>query len=330
MIMSICDVPDVLKVIRLVKIAMSIIRIVVPIMLIVSIMIDLLKDVSEAGDLAKTGGIVVKKLIAAVVVFLIPTFVSIIFNLVGGNSEYKQCFNLATTSNINASYEIRMSKLMDEVRKDLNRNNYSVAFSYLSNIQDDDLRNSYKEELTKFKKELDEKSKSKEGSSSKANSSFIGAAKRVWDKIVNGATSFIYGPSAIPASSQVDCSGYVSWVLYEYGYKDFEGGQKSTSFFKNTNLKEKYGWEEVPFAGGTNILEMLKPGDIVVRDDGNNHGHTNIVGDIKDGNITVYDGGNNDYVTHGKYPQGITFPKDYFYFYKTDPRPGKIIRVRPA
>ena len=43
----------------------------------------------------------------------------------------------------------------------------------------------------------------------------------------------------------VDCSSFVSWVLYEYGYKEFAGKQHRTKNFMQTNWNEKYGWEEI-------------------------------------------------------------------------------------
>ena len=80
MILSICDVPDVLKVMRLIKIVITIIKIAVPIILIISVMIDYAKAVSSDDNdlLRKANTLAVKKAIGALLVFFIPTFVSII------------------------------------------------------------------------------------------------------------------------------------------------------------------------------------------------------------------------------------------------------------
>ena len=48
MILSICDLPDALKVMRIVNIVITIIKVVVPIMLIVSAMIDFARAVSDS------------------------------------------------------------------------------------------------------------------------------------------------------------------------------------------------------------------------------------------------------------------------------------------
>lgn len=42
-------------------------------------------------------------------------------------------------------------------------------------------------------------------------------------------------------SKYIDCSSYVSWVLYECGYEQFKGAQKSSSYFLSNSMK----WQEV-------------------------------------------------------------------------------------
>lgn len=54
----------------------------------------------------------------------------------------------------------------------------------------------------------------------------------------------------------IDCSAYVCWVLYEYGYSEFGGYQKSSTWFANPNNWKNYGWKEIP-------ISQAKAGDIV-------------------------------------------------------------------
>ena len=59
----------------------------------------------------------------------------------------------------------------------------------------------------------------------------------------------------------IDCSAYVSWVLYELGYQEF-GTQKRSAWFKSNGQKlcDKYGWQMItPVNSST-----LQPGDILV------------------------------------------------------------------
>lgn len=51
----------------------------------------------------------------------------------------------------------------------------------------------------------------------------------------------------------IDCSSYVSWVMYESGFKDFKGGQKTSSTFASN----PWGWEVVS-------KNNAKAGDILV------------------------------------------------------------------
>lgn len=103
-------------------------------------------------------------------------------------------------------------------------------------------------------------------------------AKNCHDAIADSGR-FTYGatsagiPIDVERHTQVDCSGYVSWVLYEAGYEEMAGGQHST---KNSSLgafgKEK-DWEVIT------DYSQLEPGDICFWRgtlDGNDPGHVNI------------------------------------------------------
>lgn len=88
---------------HLVGLIVYIIKIVIPLMLIVMGMIDLGKAVINSDEKAinKAVGTLIKRFIAAVVVFFIPTIVNAIFGIigiVGGNSEsdYNTCVTCVT------------------------------------------------------------------------------------------------------------------------------------------------------------------------------------------------------------------------------------------
>lgn len=83
---------DMEPILRLVGIVVFAIKVVVPIMLIVIGMIDLAKAVTEKNEdnIKKAQQALVKKAIAAVLVFLIVTIVALIMNLVG-NKDYDKC-----------------------------------------------------------------------------------------------------------------------------------------------------------------------------------------------------------------------------------------------
>lgn len=152
---------------------------------------------------------------------------------------------------------------------------------------------------------------------------FLEKATEVWNQICTSGRYTAYGGSSIPCTGPtVDCSSYVSWVLYEYGYTEFAGWQTVTQGFYLTNWNQKYGWEEIPLSGGQNPIDQLQPGDLIVRDNGDNNGHITLVVEIKDGRIYCYDCGN----SHNWIGNNNAEPKDKSYML-TDSRKGKVIRV---
>ena len=97
----------------------------------------------------------------------------------------------------------------------------------------------------------------------------------------------------------IDCSSYVSWVLYEYGVatkndalvQEFQGGQHSTMTLMTVDW-DKMGFETIPVSPGQDVRSILQPGDILNKDSGGGaNGHVQIVVEVKDGAVYVYDCG---------------------------------------
>lgn len=158
-------------------------------------------------------------------------------------------------------------------------------------------------------------------------STFIETAKNVWEHVVNGNYTYdnSYGKAVPVPEPHIDCSAYVSWVLYEYGYDDFEGGQVSTSVFMSTDWNAKYGWEVIEVSAGEDCSSKLQAGDILVREDEKTH-HVQIIKEIDpSGNIIVYDCGSTS-----NWSQENLEGMIYNSFAKTNSAPGKIIRIEDA
>lgn len=81
---------EIMKTWRLIGYILLIIKIAVPIVLIVMGSIDMMKAVMAAkeDDIKKSQGMFIKRTIAAIIVFFVPTIVNLILNVIGG-SEYK-------------------------------------------------------------------------------------------------------------------------------------------------------------------------------------------------------------------------------------------------
>ena len=329
MILSVCDNPDVLKVVNLIKTIILIIKIAVPIILIISVMVDYMNAIKDNDELAKTSRLATRKLAAAILVFLIPTFVNIIADVIIPNSEYTACLDNANSRGIKIAYETIASDLMDKARTSRDINSVNEALKYVYKLEDESLRNKYLEELNKIKKEIEDKNKEEYDKTHTGTSSdFVGVAKKVWEEIVLGKRKFTYhqGNNIPITTSYCDCSSYVSWVIYEYGYEDFKGYQRNTHGLYTTNYKQKYGWEEVYYPAGTDLSSIVRPGDIIVRvsvdKNGNaGYGHTDIVAKTE-GGILAYDCGSSWRVENGKYPNGTEISS-----FLKDNRPAKIIRV---
>jgi hypothetical protein len=97
-----CNDSGALQVVYLVKTAINIISLAAPIILIIMASIDILKIVTSSMD--KTGSIIKKivtRLLAALLIFFVPTLVNMAMSLLGeGNIQSSNCWKNATVANI--------------------------------------------------------------------------------------------------------------------------------------------------------------------------------------------------------------------------------------
>ena len=158
MILSVCDNPDVLSVMRIINIVITIIKIVVPILLIVKCMLDYasaIKD-NDSDALSKTNKIIVKRVIAAILVFIIPTFITLIANITENKVSYSSCLTSATKEGISNAYKQTALKYIDYAKSTLNENDYKTASNYVkSKIKDESNKNELNELLKTIKSYID-------------------------------------------------------------------------------------------------------------------------------------------------------------------------------
>ena len=149
MIASICSNPKVLEVMRYINIFITIIRIVVPILLIFSLTFKLIKAVTSGNEdgLSKVKKNAPSNIIAAVVIFLIPSIVSLIVKVSFPNSDYKNCLDVKNNSQINIMYNQKAESLISIAEKTLNTYDYTNALNYLKNIKDENKRQEYENKL---------------------------------------------------------------------------------------------------------------------------------------------------------------------------------------
>ena len=138
-----------------------------------------------------------------------------------------------------------------------------------------------------------------------------------------------YGGCSIPPSSTIDCSGFVTWVLYEMGYTEFSYQWNTQMFIDNQEeIKSKYGWEIIPISQGQDISDIVQPGDIIDRSTGSGgSGHMNIAVSCENGTLIAYDCGSQKNWTERT--DGGPIDRSYFLTsdgYEKPGKPGIIIR----
>ena len=92
-------------------------------------------------------------------------------------------------------------------------------------------------------------------------------------------------PIDVNTDTKVDCSGYVSWVLYEAGYKDLEGAQHSTADDSFGAYGDSKGWERIQ------NIEDIQPGDICFWKKNGSPWHVNIFVSKESGRYLFWDCG---------------------------------------
>ena len=163
MILGICEEPAILNVMRLVVLLIKILRVAVPIILIIVMMLRFASAMTKHDDAAVTKAMksVVPNIIAAVLIFLVPSFVDIVVKISMPNSDYTKCISDITIEKVNQAYNSKMDKLISEVESSLEYSDYTNAYAYLPNIKNSDKRKEYEAKLDAIKELIDEKNKPK-------------------------------------------------------------------------------------------------------------------------------------------------------------------------
>lgn len=194
-ILSICDNPDVLQVMRIINIVITVIKIAVPILLIIFIMIELIGAVADEEKFKKVTSGAVKKFIAALLIFLIPTFIQVIVvNVVGSNEtneEYKNCLKDLSVEQINKIYEKNALEAIVKAESTNNYSDYSNAVLLTHKIPDKEVRTEYLNRLSAVKAKIDliNENNKQNNSSDASNLKSNGSTIYMGDSRTNGMKS---------------------------------------------------------------------------------------------------------------------------------------------
>lgn len=149
MILSFCDNPEVLSVFRIIKIVIQIIKIAVPIILIVSGSISFVRAMHNADNNEAIKSFV-RKIIAAVLVFLIPTFVFVIAEISSNDMAFKKCLVDATGEGIDKAYASRVDYQIENFKQVMNRENYNAIKNEINKIKGATVKNEQLEKLKQY------------------------------------------------------------------------------------------------------------------------------------------------------------------------------------
>ena len=159
-LLDVCNNPTILSVLRMVNIAILIIKIVVPILLILSLTINYLKATTknDADALEKANKSTIPKVVAAILIFFIPTFVNLIAdNTSFGRENFSNCIANATDEKISELYVAQAQKRVDIARETVERTDYNIAYAEVISLKNETEKQRLLKELEEILKAIEEK-----------------------------------------------------------------------------------------------------------------------------------------------------------------------------
>ena len=162
MVLDICDSSSVLDSLRIVRLIISFIKIVVPIILIISASLTLARAVRTSEN-KKAIQSVIRKAIAAVIIFLLPNFIFLIIDLTAGNSDSViKCLSSATADNIEAARVEEAKLFVESAKASITVGAYNMAYSAVGELDDSSEKTQMLNDLKEVKREIEEVKKEQE------------------------------------------------------------------------------------------------------------------------------------------------------------------------
>ncbi len=104
--MNICDNTFILSILKIIKLLFKSLMFIIPLILIILIIVDLIKYVTNPSSNKSVLEVSIKRFIAALIIFFVPTIVISVFNLFFGNTAVVACFK-------NANKEYIQNKILE-------------------------------------------------------------------------------------------------------------------------------------------------------------------------------------------------------------------------
>lgn len=160
----ICNDITILNILTILKSIIRIIKIAVPVILVIFVMIDIVKTIaSPDAETKKMTKSISKRLIAAAVIFLIPTIIDFGLGFVpNGNGNFLDCYNNASKENViklsvdNSNVELEnMNRAMKENDKSAAALYYEKARQAIKTVPKGSEKDDLKSRLETYKRQLD-------------------------------------------------------------------------------------------------------------------------------------------------------------------------------
>lgn len=160
---QVCLDVQLLNIINIFKNLISFGTIIVPVILVIFIIVDIIKTISSNDvDTKKLSKSISKRLIAAVMVFLVPVILNFIINIIPiSSSYYLACYKNASKEIIYLIAKDNVDMVLTDLNLALINSNYEKAYLLyekarlnIKKIPDKDLRNNYNDTLNNYYKPL--------------------------------------------------------------------------------------------------------------------------------------------------------------------------------
>lgn len=160
---EICEDVQLLNIINIFKSLITLGTIIVPVILVIFIIIDIIKTISSSDvDTKKLSKSISKRIIASVVIFLIPMIINLVLSIIPvETSYYLACYDNASKEKIYLIAKDNVDKLLTKLNEALISSNYNESYLLyeearinIKKIPNKDLRNSYNNKLNNYYKPL--------------------------------------------------------------------------------------------------------------------------------------------------------------------------------
>ena len=162
MIMNLCTEPDLLKIMLVLNNFLTVAKVLLPLIIIVMTSFDVFKVImaGEANTLKSQLGKFGNRLLAAVIVFFIPTVINVVFGFVDTNVvTFVNCYTNVTREDVASAYIAKSELTLTEAEQTLDYLDYDIAKNYISGIENESIRAQYENRLEILSKSIKDRKK---------------------------------------------------------------------------------------------------------------------------------------------------------------------------